>query len=261
MKLLIVDDDKVSRAALRELIGNPPEWEIVEAEDGQKGLDLVCDGLNPDLCILDLNMPRLSGSEFLQRIRRDTHLRPFKTIVTSTARDRDTIVSLAKLQISGYLLKPYDPEKTRALLQPLLTHSVQRASEARNLLERNVLVVEDDAVVKAAIQEYLSADSGWKPVFMTDGQEAWDRLQKGPRPDLLLTDLTMPRLDGTALIKKLREDPALRNLRIAVISGSADRERLNQLIPMQLLGFLVKPFNRSALIGLLNQAGADAPPR
>jgi two-component system, chemotaxis family, chemotaxis protein CheY len=121
MKLLIADDDSVSRIALREIVGQPEGLEVIEVEDGQAALDMLCDGLRPDLTIIDLRMPKLDGMQLLQRIRRDPDLKRLKVAITSVTRDRDTIVSLAKLQISGYLLKPYDAAKTREVLKPLLT--------------------------------------------------------------------------------------------------------------------------------------------
>jgi two-component system, chemotaxis family, chemotaxis protein CheY len=134
MKLLIIDDDIIARNALRESIGPVEGWEIVEAEDGQEALDRLCDGLRADLVIVDLNMPRMGGLELIQRLRRDLHLRGLKVVVSSSARDRDTIVELAKLKISGYLLKPYDAGRTQALLQPLMPPASDARTRIRNLL-------------------------------------------------------------------------------------------------------------------------------
>lgn len=136
MNLLIADDDPVSRAALRSLIGAPEGWRITEVSDGQAALDTLCDGLGADLCIIDLNMPRVGGLELLQRIRRDPVFKSIKVVITSAARDRETILTLAKLQISGYLLKPYDEAKAKAVLKPLLPQtavpfSVSRTSNSR----------------------------------------------------------------------------------------------------------------------------------
>ena len=102
MKLLIVDDDAVSRSALKELIGTPPNWEILEAEDGQHALDLLQQGVSPDVCIVDLKMPRISGTEFIQKLRQKPETKNAKVLATSSSRDRETIVGLAALQISGY---------------------------------------------------------------------------------------------------------------------------------------------------------------
>src|SRR5262249_9155868 len=71
MKLLIADDDTVSRSALKDILKDEPALEIIEVSDGQHALDLICDRLRPDLCIVDIRMPRVDGLQLLQRVRRD----------------------------------------------------------------------------------------------------------------------------------------------------------------------------------------------
>lgn len=132
MKLLIADDDKVSRTALREALALPADCDVYEVDDGQAALDILCDGLKPELCIFDVKMPRVDGVELLQRIRRDPHLKHLKIVMTSAARDRDTIITLAKLQISGYLLKPYDAAKVKPLIQPILANGETPRPASRN---------------------------------------------------------------------------------------------------------------------------------
>lgn len=257
MKLLIVDDDAVSRSALKELIGSPSNWEVLEAEDGQQALDLLRDGTKPDVCIVDLKMPRVSGHEFIQKLRQNPETKNAKVFATSSSRDRETIVGLAALQISGYLLKPYDPQKTRALLQPVIPIAAADPRLAsRNLLHKTLLVVDDDKMIHAAFQSLISPGSGWEYVAAYDGQEALDRLHDGLRPDLIVTDLTMPRLGGAALIARVRADPHLERLRVAVVSGETDREKVQQLAKLKIFSYLLKPFDKSKIDALLEKASS-----
>jgi CheY-like chemotaxis protein len=254
VKLLIVDDDNVSRAALRELVGIPTDLEIVEAESGHRALDLLCDGLRPDLCIIDLNMPGMKGIELIQRIRRDRDLRRLKVVVTSAARDRETIMALAKLSVSGYFLKPYDAAKIRALLEPMLAAPRPQISSSKSPLPMRLLAVDDDAVIRTAIEGFVPDNSPWKIDFSVDGQDALDRLRAGLRPDLILTDLLMPRMDGVTLISRIREDPQLENLRVVVASSDKDREKVKLLGQLQIFDYLLKPFDQATFQSVLERA-------
>jgi CheY-like chemotaxis protein len=257
VKLLIVDDDAVSRSALKELLGPLPDWEVLEAEDGQHALDLLQQGIKLDACIVDLKMPRVSGVEFIQKLRQLPETKNAKVFATSSSRDRETIVSLAALQISGYLLKPYDPQKTRAFLQPVIPiAAADPRLVSRNLLHKTLLVVDDDKMIHAAFQSLISPSWGWEYVACFDGQEALDRLHAGLRPDLIVTDLTMPRLGGAAFIARVRADPQLERLRIAVVSGETDREKVQQLAKLKIFSYLLKPFDKVKIDALLEKASS-----
>jgi hypothetical protein len=63
LRILIVEDDKTSRIVLRHILEALGDQEIYEAEDGLKAWEMLNGGLVPQLCFLDLNMPRMNGIE------------------------------------------------------------------------------------------------------------------------------------------------------------------------------------------------------
>ena len=70
MKILIAEDDELSRMLLRDILEKEPGYEVIEAADGQAAWKLLEDGLTPDLCILDVMMPFLDGIGLLKKIDR-----------------------------------------------------------------------------------------------------------------------------------------------------------------------------------------------
>lgn len=251
MKILLVDDDKIERTALCELIGESPNIEVIQMDSGQAALDALCDGLKPELCIFDIRMPGLGGVELLQRIRRDPLLRNLKVLMTSASRDRDTILTLAKLQIVGYLLKPYDQAKSRAVLQPLLAAAASAQKMAKNLLARTALVADDDTVARTHIEGLVRGEPGWEVVVAKNGREAMNHLGEGLRPDFVIVDLNMPELDGLSFVQRVREDPHLRSLKIAVTSAAQDREKIIALAALNVRTYLVKPLDQAKISALL----------
>ena len=110
LNILLVDDDEldvmnVQRAFRKNNIQNP----LFVAHDGVEGLERLRDGSVPDdrrLVLLDLNMPRMSGIEFLRELRADPHLRNTSVVVlTTSAEDRDRVEAY-NLNVAGYIIKP-----------------------------------------------------------------------------------------------------------------------------------------------------------
>ena len=107
---------------------------------------------------------------------------------------------------------------------------------------RSVLVVDDDASLRRAILDYAEA-TGTPAWEATNGLEAlW--IVKHQRPDLVLLDLRMPRLDGFETIRHLRKfDPSLR---IVIVTGDRSEETRQRVTGLG-LGMLLKPFRISDL--------------
>jgi CheY-like chemotaxis protein len=149
MKILIAEDNAISQELLRKILLTRG-YEIIIAPDGRVAWDLLCQGLNPDLCILDIMMPNMSGLEVLQRIRKDNRFKKLKTILCSALRDRETIAQGATLGIEYYILKPFKPDIVLAQVEKALQGVVDNPSPdgGENVdevsLMRSVTVVSDE---------------------------------------------------------------------------------------------------------------------
>ena len=113
----MVEDDILERTALAAIIKQEAGWEIVEATSGINALEQLRDGLRPDLCLIDLRMPQMDGIALLEQIRGDSALQKLRVAILSGEQDRTKIITLSKLGISDYLLKPTNPVKLRAALR------------------------------------------------------------------------------------------------------------------------------------------------
>lgn len=105
--LLIEDDDidamSITRAFKKMHIGN----NIIRANDGQEGLDLLRSSAvpSPYIILLDLQMPRLNGLEFLETIREDPELAKSTVFVLTTSKSDEDITASYKKNIAGYFVK------------------------------------------------------------------------------------------------------------------------------------------------------------
>ena len=127
MKILIAEDNAISQELLKKILVTRGH-EVVVAGDGRVAWDLLCQGLNPDLAILDIMMPAMSGLEVLQRIRKDTRFKRLKTILCSALRDREPIAQGATLGIEYYILKPFKPDLVLQQVEKALVAASEQIS-------------------------------------------------------------------------------------------------------------------------------------
>jgi CheY-like chemotaxis protein len=110
LNILLVEDDQVDvmnvrRAFERNRIANP----LFVAGDGLEALEMLRNGRVPDsrrIVLLDLNMPRMSGIEFLRELRRDPVLMHTPVVILTTSNDDRDKIEAYNLNVAGYLLKP-----------------------------------------------------------------------------------------------------------------------------------------------------------
>ena len=105
-KILVIDDDATVRTTLRESL-ELEGYEILEAADGQEGLDMVAAG-KPPLVFLDLMMPGMSGIEVLDEMKRRKDLATTKVIVYSASGNRDWQIEVLE-KGAWYYLDKDDP--------------------------------------------------------------------------------------------------------------------------------------------------------
>jgi CheY-like chemotaxis protein len=110
INILLVEDDvvdvkNVERALRKNNVANP----LFVAANGLEALDMLRKGTVPGprrLVLLDLNMPKMNGIEFLQEVRKDPELASLTVIVLTTSNDDRDKVAAYSLHVAGYLLKP-----------------------------------------------------------------------------------------------------------------------------------------------------------
>ncbi|WP_288380468.1 PleD family two-component system response regulator [uncultured Massilia sp.] len=119
MKVLVVDDDVVSRMMLMHQVDGCVRAEILEAEDGEDAWRLLADGLRPDIVFCDLRMPRLDGLGLLARLRGSAATAGIPFVLVSAGSDAETLEQAGRLGADGYIAKPFRIDAVRAQLDKL----------------------------------------------------------------------------------------------------------------------------------------------
>jgi CheY-like chemotaxis protein len=112
---------------------------------------------------------------------------------------------------------------------------------------KRLLLVDDEAAIVEALQDILS-DEGYAVEAAFNGEEALQRLRV-TRPDLMLMDLMMPVMDGRELLRRVRQDPSLKDLPVVVMSAGRITDEERQAASAT----LAKPFELDLLLETLQK--------
>jgi CheY-like chemotaxis protein len=123
--------------------------------------------------------------------------------------------------------------------------SVGVSDQASTTLRRpRILIVEDDDGTRTAIARWLAEK--YEVITARDGQEGFS-LASTSRPDVILTDLWMPRVDGLAMVSRLRRVEAIRDVPVVFLTGQAESERDRTGLLAAAVACLAKPIDLDAL--------------
>ena len=116
--ILTVDDSRTMREMLKAtLLG--AGFEVVQAEDGVHGLEVLESTSMPDVILTDINMPRMDGFGFIEGVRRDQRYRSVPILVLTTEGEPEKKDRARRAGATGWIVKPFDPEKLISAIRRL----------------------------------------------------------------------------------------------------------------------------------------------
>ncbi|OIQ30381.1 MAG: response regulator [Bacteroidetes bacterium MedPE-SWsnd-G2] len=124
LNILLIEDDMIEIMKLNRTVGKLGlRHNIIKATNGEDALKLLekKDSL-PDIILLDLNMPKISGIEFLNIIKNDHNLKHIPTIILTTSNNNKDLLECYKIGIAGYVLKPLKYEDYVSKIEKLLSY-------------------------------------------------------------------------------------------------------------------------------------------
>lgn len=124
LNVLLIEDDTIEVMKLNRTITKLKlNHKIVIANNGEEALKtLNVDNFLPDIILLDLNMPKMNGIEFLSILKSDENLRHIPAIILTTSKNQKDLLECYKIGIAGYVLKPLKYEDYILKIQNLLDY-------------------------------------------------------------------------------------------------------------------------------------------
>lgn len=121
-KILLIEDEAGFRQIYRDVL-TADGYEVFEAQDGEKGWQLIKEK-KPDLILLDLIIPKISGYDILKRIREDPEIKNMPVLVFSVLENSEDIKKSMLLGATDYIVKGfYEPSHVTEKIQSVLERS------------------------------------------------------------------------------------------------------------------------------------------
>ena len=124
LKVLLIEDNMIEIMKMNRTVSLlKTKHEITEAKNAEEALAILEPKTNlPDIILLDLNMPKINGIEFLSILKADPDLRHIPTIILTTSDNRKDVLECYRIGISGYILKPLKYEEYVSKIEIALSY-------------------------------------------------------------------------------------------------------------------------------------------
>jgi len=127
LTILHVEDDQVDRMVIQRVIKKLGITDqITQATNGEEALQILRGSLStsttgdlPHLVLLDINMPKMNGLEFLKELRADPQLRHISVFMMTTSNDDSDRTEAYRYNVAGYIVKPVDIQQFESTFQTL----------------------------------------------------------------------------------------------------------------------------------------------
>lgn len=200
LNFLIIEDDRNNRFLLNHMLKKNFECEVMEAENGQIGLNILIDKM-PDLILLDISMPVMDGYKTLEIIRTNQVLKNIPVLVITALGDSKVVSNLAEKGICDFLLKPIDIDDSVRRIKKILEKITDDGKDDVKI-EEHILIVDEDTRFVQFFKSLLSKQySIHEAVRGSDGIDVYSKYQT---KYVFISD-GLSLLDKKILTQKIRE--------------------------------------------------------
>jgi signal transduction histidine kinase/DNA-binding response OmpR family regulator len=237
--VLIVEDDQDAARLIADVVAAEGYAVEITASGVQALARAEAD--RPVLICLDITLEdELDGWEVLARLKSDPATAEIPVVVCTGGNRRDHAAALGAVD---FLSKPFPSERLRATIARLVPSQAGVS----------VLVVDDETAVRSLVAATLAGD-GWEIREAADGEEALAAIASA-RPDVVVLDLVMPKVDGFSVLEALQGDAGTRSIPVVVLTARELSDDDRRWLSERAVAVLVKSaYSAAELRGLVRQA-------
>ncbi|MCP4295542.1 MAG: response regulator [Proteobacteria bacterium] len=236
-RILIVDESASIRKTLQTRLQKISS-DIQFARDGLSGMHKANE-MKFDLILSDVEMDNMTGLEMCKELKKSKKTRSVPIILLS-ALDSDTDIDRGfEAGASAYLSKSSSVSQLRTTIGEVL----QKAALNRGA---TIMVVDDSKTILRLVEASLES-AGFNVMKAENGMEALAVL-KTQRPDIIISDLDMPEMDGQEFCGHLKKSEEFRDVPFMIMSANNERSTMRAMIEKGASAYIVKPFNMEQLI-------------
>lgn len=241
--IVLIEDEETLANLLRAKLQRAG-YDVKTAGDGMTGLDLIR-SLKPDLVLLDLLLPRLSGFGILEKLTEEHFLPDLPIMIISNSGQPVEIDRALKMGVKDYAVKVnFDPaevlEKVNRFFEenPALPVSsgAPRAPAAKSA--GAILIIEDDLFLVDLLEQKFLQEN-YTAYRAIDVEQARESLTS-QLPDVILLDIVLPGTDGFAFLKELKENPEWKRIPVIIISNLGQQEEMQRGLQLGAQDYIIK---------------------
>lgn len=241
--VLIVDNDKLTLETMSLYLEDVATVSTVLG--GRQALDFVHQ--NPvDVIFLDVDMPIMDGFATLEQLRNIEKCINVPVILVTGKTDKQTILNSFIMGVDGYLAKPVSKETLIAKLQEVY-HGHDGKTD-----KKTVLMIDDDMTYLKQLNNLLS--ESYNVIMINSAKLALDYLLTHT-PDIILLDYQMPLYNGANVMNMIQKnDHHKKAIPVIILSGTLNREALQECYAYNPFAYLVKPVSKETLVENIERA-------
>jgi putative two-component system response regulator len=248
--LLVVEDDPTMQLALREVLEREG-YHVDTASNGNSALEIM-ETHPPDLILSDTLMPGMDGFELLEAVRSKPAGENLPFIFLTAATSHEAKSTGNALGADDYITKPITSRELLTTIQDCLRQD-SKLRTSQKMPEDNrttLLVVEDDLAMLVALRDILEG-AGYRVFTATHGESALELFQE-KRPSLILSDISMPVMDGVALFEAIRARPGGTAIPFIFLTARGTREDVFAGMSLGADDYITKPVTSQELLSAVN---------
>ncbi len=246
-EILFVDGGRTLLHVVRAAL-SPGGFRVVAANDAEQALAL-CHEHPFELVLTSVLLPGMSGLELCRRLKEDNPGRYLPVVILSSSDNPLDVETAFNFGADDYLLKSFTP----AML-------AEKVSQHLDVVERKrhnkILVVDDNKLIRELLRHSF-IKAGHCVLTAGNGLEALE-IAVAERPDVVVTDIEMPGMDGYALCERLRDEPELRNTLVVIMSSRGRRSDIKRGESLGVSRYFVKPFDVEKMQLVVEQLLAES---
>lgn len=261
-RIIVAEDDSKIQIVIKGAL-EKEGYEVLTAKDGIEAIKLLQE--NPDVVaiVTDIAMPRMTGLELVEEVRKNGPNPNIPILMLSAHHTKENILKAKEVGINEFLIKPFSLKDlvlrvNRMLGKEVNTETVKKEEERKTLQEvekitvprnefkKKILIVDDSTIILKIMENTLTA-AGFQVITAENGRQALLKA-KAEKPDLILTDIMMPEMDGLTLCEEIRKDPLTQRIPIIIVSAKGQKKDVLEALKRGANGYIVKPFSSKDLI-------------
>lgn len=279
VKILIIDDDKNVTEVVKASLEGSGEYQVMVENEGKRG-HYAARKLKPDLILLDIMMPNVDGFEVLKSLKKDIKTMPIPVVMLTAVDSERSKIKAMQRYSEDYLTKPLTAEQLKMKIREVLerrgirplpksagelkreetkkTEDInQRADKAQKSgikgkykpAEIKILAI-DDEKSNCDLLEAMLTPQGFEVHTCCNPEKAMTLFSK-VKPDIVMLDLVMPKIDGMEILKKIKKLKT--KTRVIIVTSVKDPLVTKDVTSLGADDIIIKPYSMDQIDATLTK--------